>query len=146
MNRCVKVKYADEKTALAAIETIKRKSTRFKRPTKTYFCKQCEVWHLTSQVTREELRTENFTLTQKVALLEQQLADAKKEIELLSKSETNEEKTLARIKRKNDELFVQALERAKKANEEVKKLRSRVNELYSKLYANVVPKTNQNGE
>ena len=45
---CSKVKFSSEKFADEYIEKIKKTSKREKKPTRSYFCKNCISWHLTS--------------------------------------------------------------------------------------------------
>lgn len=48
---CTKLRYADEPTALAALESARREheGTGKKMEKRAYLCPQCHNWHLTSQ-------------------------------------------------------------------------------------------------
>lgn len=48
MGICKKVAYANEKLANEDVERIQAKSIRDKKPIRSYKCKKCDLWHLTS--------------------------------------------------------------------------------------------------
>lgn len=46
---CVKVKFRSEKDAQFYIDKLAKKSTRKVIPQRSYLCRICNTWHLTSQ-------------------------------------------------------------------------------------------------
>lgn len=133
MKKCVKVKYADEQTARAAIERIKKVSTRKKVPENVYFCKECQAWHLTSQINREQLRAELFTLRfetdQKTKLIDQ-LQD---KIKQLTSKEIKDEYKEIRQKAKIDQRVIELQKGMDTLRERNKKLTQTNSELVAKI-------------
>jgi hypothetical protein len=49
IGRCQKITYATESIAKAALQTIKSKEQKHKKPYRAYECPDCGGWHLTSK-------------------------------------------------------------------------------------------------
>lgn len=92
---CKKTKFATEKDAEYFIKKLKATSIRHEKPTRSYLCPFCMLWHLTSK-TKEEVDVVNklkakieklsADLTKKNATLfelSQKYQDAKKELKEL---------------------------------------------------------------
>jgi hypothetical protein len=120
---CKKTQYTTEQFALDDIERIRKKSTRDKVPTRAYFCKICNLWHLTSSVDwKESVRIKNLKITALIEALDEQKEEIKKlktEIEVLKKSTNKEDRITVRA----DARVKEANERAKKAKDVLKRLR-----------------------
>jgi hypothetical protein len=85
-----KTRYTSEDFALKDIERIQSKSARDKVPQRTYKCNICGFWHLTSQVSKEDLfreigalKAENKELQAENKELKRMLDAREKNVEIL---------------------------------------------------------------
>jgi len=81
--RCKKVCFADEKSAIAYIDKLNKTSVRAVKPVRSYLCPKCFTWHLTSIESRE-----NMLLVYKdreISNLKRKVEHLKNEVEILKK-------------------------------------------------------------
>lgn len=126
MFQCRKTAYHSEQFALKDIERIANSSKRETKPIRTYLCKRCNLWHLSSQ---KEFKDEI------IIRLQNELDQKNKEIKLLIEEnellkKTNKNETNIEI-RKNE--VVKSLRiQLSKERDLIKRLRYDNNDLISK--------------
>ena len=119
---CNKVQYGSESAANNDIERIKRKSNRATIPVRSYLCKICNTWHLTSK--------EDFSKV--IPELRLEIDELKKEIEkltILNRDLKTENSNFKSQGSKEERAMVRADERVKKLKEDINKKDKLINGL-----------------
>ncbi len=121
---CKKVKFATNADADFYIKKLGATSSRKKIPTRAYFCRHCNAWHLTSQQNKEVEELNNTIIN-----LRNELAAAKQENEILRRKNNKEEN----ITIKTDQRILTLNRAVTKHQQLIKKLRKSHSELITKL-------------
>lgn len=120
MTNCTKVQYTSEEFALNDIKRIKLISKRSRQPFRTYYCKYCNFWHISSTSNKvydslKSAETELETLkAERITLL--------KTIKELKAFNDSEEGSLQRLTIRREDTVAQLRTQVQQLNKRVKQL------------------------
>jgi hypothetical protein len=122
--RCLKVAFADERSANFTMKKIHQTSTRETQPVRAYQCKICSNWHLTSKPDINELKKE-------IESLKKEKEDLSNKLTAFTSSSAKNERLQARKGKIIKDLEYQI----ELFSEKSKKLINEKNEIFNRLIA-----------
>lgn len=115
---CTKTKFANEEAAIYTLNKIAKKNQDRKRPTRSYKCKLCGLWHLTSRPEINVIIKENEALKIEIEDLKNRPVIVKVEKAPVNPQETKEFRKAVR----KEAMYKELRKQMSFANEAIKKL------------------------